>query len=391
LLTVRRPWLTASIAAPVLIAIAVSSVFVGLRLASAADGDITKFVVAGSVFTDPEEAPEGLAILPNVGYDANFYYRLALDPLNFDKTAFGITIEGDQQLRRDRILYPAIVYVVSAGSQAVVPWAMVIVNILAMGAIAGFGALLARAGNRAPLWGLLFLSFPLMFFSLGRDLTEPLEVALLLGGLVALRQSRWWWATAAFSGAVLTRETALLVVGAFALERIWCWIRREASPGVRDLSWAVPGAVFAAWQGVIHLETGRFGFTAGDEGTTAPLFGVPDFVDSLTDRFRDLSAGNLLINAEAVVLLGVIVLGVAALRATTTPRHERCAFVVLAVFASMFLGAGSWLQEGGPRAFADVYALAVLMLLATPWRLRVPTAIVGAVSLGAMVQLVRFI
>jgi hypothetical protein len=388
---VRARWLTTSIAAPAVIAIAISSVFVVLRLAVFADGDVTKFVVAGAVFTDPERAPEDLFVRPDVGYDANFYYRLALDPLNFDETAFGITIDEDQQLRRDRILYPAIVHVAAVGSVDAVPWAMVIVNIAAMGAIAAFGAALARASGRAPLWGLLFLSFPLIWFSLGRDLTEPVEVALVLAGLLALRRERWWWATAAFTGAVLTRETALLVVIGVAADRVWRWIRREARPGVPDLTWVLPGVVFAAWQGVIRLETGRFGFTGGDEGSGVPFFGLPDFVDSVFDRFQDINSSTLLLNAQVIVLLAVIVLGVFALGKTAAPRHERWAFLALGVFASAFFGAGSWLVEGGPRAFADLYALAVLVVLATPWRLRVPAVITAVVGVAAMVQLVRFV
>jgi len=389
--TTTARWITRSIAAPAVIAVAVAAVFVMLRLVAFADGDETKFVVAGSVFTDPERAPDGLYVRPDVGYDGNFYYRLALDPLNFDDKAYGITIEGNQQLRRDRILYPAVAHVVVLGSVDATPWALLIVNIAAMGAIAACGAALARANGRAPLWGLLFLSFPLLFFSLGRDLTEPLEVALLLAGLLAVRRERWWWATAAFTGAVLTRETALLVVVALAADRIWRWVRHEARPGVPDLPWVVPGAAFAAWQGVIHLETGRLGFTGGSGGMTAPFFGLPDFVDSLLDRLRDVDAAALLLDAEAVALLGVLVLGAVALRTTTAPRHERWAFVFLALFASAFFSSGSWLEEGGIRAFADLFTLAVLVLISTPWRLTVPAAVNGAVTAAAMVQLVRFV
>ncbi len=384
-------WITKSIAAPAIIALVISAGFVMLRLLVFADGDVTKFVVAGSVFTDTKRAPEGLFVRPDVGYDANFYYRLALDPLNFDDTAYGITIEGDQQLRRDRILYPVLAYVVSVGSVEAVPWALVFVNIAAMGTIGLCGGALARSSGRAPLWGLLFLGFPLLFFSLGRDLTEPLEVALLLAAFLALRRERWLWATLAFSGAVLTRETALLVVAAVGAERVWRWARRDDRPGLRDLAWVAPGAVFITWQAVIRLETGRFGFTGGDDGMTAPFFGLPDFIDRSIDLLDGFGTHGLLQNAEAAALLVVVVLGAVALRFTTAPSPQRWAFVALAVFASAFFGSGSWLLVGGARAFADIYAIAVLILIATPWRLTVPALVTGTVTAAAMVQLVWFV
>jgi hypothetical protein len=45
-----------------------------------------------------------------------------------------------------------------------------------------------------------------------RESTEPLEVALVVVGLLALRRRRPGWAAAALAGAVLTRETALIAV-----------------------------------------------------------------------------------------------------------------------------------------------------------------------------------
>lgn len=372
-----------------MITIALASVFVALRLAVFADGDETKFVVAGEIFTDPEKVPDGLFVRSDVGYDGNYYYRLALDPLNWDDTAFGITIVGDNQLRRDRIFYPAVVHVLSLGSEQATPWVMILVNIASLGAIAGLGAVFARSHGRAPIWGLLFLAFPLFLFSLARDLTEPLEVALVMAALLALRRERWLWATAALSCAVLTREPALVIVAALGAERMYRWVRREARPGLADLPWIVPGVVFAGWQGIIHANTGRFGFTGGDAGVTAPFFGLPEFVEESFNFLKGFEWPGLRQNGEAFVLLFMIVLGAFALRKTAATRPERWAFVALAIFASTFLGAGSWLEQGGIRAFSDLFALSVLMLIASPWRLAVPAAVGGTVSAAVAVQLVR--
>jgi hypothetical protein len=380
-----------SLVVPTVMVLAIAAAFVGLRLADVAGGDVTKFVVAGSTFTDPARAPDGLAVLPSVGYDGNFYYRLALDPLNFNDTDFGITIQGDQQLRRDRILYPAVVHVIALGSVDAVPWTMVAVNVLAMAAIALFGAALARSTGRRPLWGLLFVAFPLLWFSLARDLTELLEVALVLAALLGIRNKRWGWVTVALTAAVLTRETAVLVVAGLAADRVVGWARRRERPSTPDLAWAIPLAALMAWQLVIRAEVGRFGFTGGSGGMNAPFWGLQKFLEHSYDLARTGALPGLLQDAEAGVLVLVVALAVISLRSTTAPSSEQWALVLLTLFAASLLSAGSWLEEGGLRAFADLYVVAVLVAMSSKRRLAVPVAIAAGTSFAAMVQLVRFI
>ena len=55
---------------PTVVALVIATVFVLLRLADFADGDVTKFVVAGTTFTDPQRAPDGLAVMPAPGTTA---------------------------------------------------------------------------------------------------------------------------------------------------------------------------------------------------------------------------------------------------------------------------------------------------------------------------------
>jgi hypothetical protein len=375
---------------PGVIALALAALFVTLRLAVMADGDETKFVVAGDQYVDRARAPEDLFVRTGLGYDGQFYYRFALDPLDFEQTSHGITI--DDILRREyRILYPAVVHVLSAGSDDAVPWLMIVVNVLAIGAIGLVGGALARDSGRSPLWGLAFLSFPLWSFSVGRDLTEPLEVALLLAGFYALRRERWGWATAAFAGAALARETAVVVVAVLAVERVYTWIRREDRPGRRDLVWVVPGVAFVAWQAVVQIETDRTGVSQGGDKLTFPFFGLPDFVDRSFDLLDGFHAPGVLQDAQAVVLLLVFALAAFALWRSAAPRREKWAYVALAVVASMLFSRAPWIEESAPRTFADLYAVSLLLLMGTPRRLLVPVAVATPVAVFAMVQQIRFI
>src|SRR5438093_13089613 len=87
----------AAVLVPVLCAFVLSSAVVALRLGSA-DWDPAAFVRAGDRFGSPAHAPKSLTIIHGIGYDGQFYYRLALDPFTKTRTAFGITL--DQPARR---------------------------------------------------------------------------------------------------------------------------------------------------------------------------------------------------------------------------------------------------------------------------------------------------
>src|SRR5215472_12480270 len=83
-----------------LIALAGYVCFIALRWWIAADGNITKFVRAELPFAHPARVPAGLYVFGSNGYDGQFYYRLALDPANLHRTAFGITLDHPYRLER---------------------------------------------------------------------------------------------------------------------------------------------------------------------------------------------------------------------------------------------------------------------------------------------------
>ena len=93
-----------------------------------AKGHLSLFIMAGHTFTHRAQLPRGLLLVPSAGYDGQFYYRLALNPVNWSKTAYGITM--DQSYRYTRIGYPILAWLVSLGQHQLVPVAMVVINLL---------------------------------------------------------------------------------------------------------------------------------------------------------------------------------------------------------------------------------------------------------------------
>ena len=147
----RRPIVPGSIA--LLAALA----FVLARWQTWAKGDITRFILVGRHFATPSQLPRGVAVAPTYGYDGQFFYRLALNPVNFSHIAYGIRV--DQPYRYMRIGYPWLTWLVSFGQHVLVPVILVVINIVAIGAIGYLGGMFARQGGRHALAGLVLPAY----------------------------------------------------------------------------------------------------------------------------------------------------------------------------------------------------------------------------------------
>lgn len=359
-----------------------AAVFVVLRLGVMADWRITRFIVAGSRFVDRAQAPTGLAIVPRAGYDGQFFYRLALDPANLHVTAFGITVFP--LFRLQRIGYPVLTWLAALGHDSWVPVAMVVVNGLAIAAIAFLGAVAARQAGRHALWGLLVAAYFGFVFSVGRDTAEPVEAAFLIAGLLAYRRRRPVLAGLLLAFGALTRETVLVAVAALALTRLVELVRRRARVGASDLAWVIPPIAFVAWQVVVRAVIGVFPLTSdADRNLNPPFLGLYHGIKRhltviVHGPFTAHAVPNELWVLQVIVLGVVVVAAVRALPTTTAPVHERVAFV-LYVLELGVLSPSIWLGMVDLRSLDEVYVVAMLLLLALPSRI---TRVLPAMALS---------
>lgn len=397
--------------------------FLLVRLAVAAHGDITELVLAGRSFVDPALAPSGLHVFSGSGYDGQFYYRLALDPAALGLRGHGIRL--DNLFRLQRIGYPVMVWLASAGRPTLVPEAMVGVNLAALSLLGVCGGVLARMGRRHALWGLLLAGYFGYLLSLGRDLTEITAAVATAAGLLALRRPRPVLAALALTAAVLTRETAMVVVGAVALADVaGRLVRHGLVGGARRCSsgtelalaaggsaadgaevpapgqdrspwswmaWAVPAAAFVAWQVVVRLAAGRVA-GAGDVAANlsvpfvAPARAVAHYVGGLP------AAVSLLWSFELVVLvvLSIYATGALGRDRRLVPTHDALAWV-LAVALAASLSGEVWMGAVDFRSLDFAWLLGVVVLLSSRRRLRLPAALAAAAWLVAAVHLSLFL
>ncbi|HWE68186.1 MAG TPA: hypothetical protein VG298_16210 [Acidimicrobiales bacterium] len=403
-----------------------STGFVVLRWLDAAHRQLGQFVVAGSRYVKPNRVTKGLPIHGGSGYDGQFYYRLALSPFNLARTAYGIRL--DSFSRVERVGYPFLVWVVARGHDATVPLAMVIVNVVACGVLALAGGLLAQSAGRHALWGLVFAGYWGYLWTLGRDLTELTSAALLMLALAALLRHAPIWSGLAFLGAVVSKETSVLLIGTLTLVTIYLRLKARPSllsagpaylalstsgaasgsvamqpstapstapsttlgrlrPRRSDLALIIPLAGFILWQVVLLSATGKLPiYKSGGENLSLPFVGLYHGVVHYVTTFPSISSALWI--GELLVLALLAVAAVLSLR--SSPLEFRFLWMV-SVLLALCAATGIFLGDVGFRSLDDAFLMGWVILLFRPQRMWPMAVICGGVWLVVSAELIRFI
>jgi hypothetical protein len=176
----------------------------------------------------------------NDGYDGQFAYYIALDPV-------GARAHLDRvNYRYTRILYPMAARLLSLGHAELVPYVLILINWLAIAAGTLAVALWLRRKGLSPWLSLVYGLSPGLFVCLQRDLEEPLAYALIalamylyaLGG-----RRRVLWSGVAFGLAALTRESTAVFPVVLGLRLIVEGRPPDGSGGRRR--WSPPALLLA--------------------------------------------------------------------------------------------------------------------------------------------------
>lgn len=296
----------------------------------ARDRDITRFIVLGTENVDESRLPARVATIPGWGYDGTAFYRLALDPFTSETTAYGISFDAPAY-RQQRIGYPLIVWLLSAGQPRAVPWLLVIVNIVAVASIAAVGASYARESGRHAMAGLLFAIYPGFVYSVSRDLAEPLACLFGLSAIVAITRRRHLAAAALLCAAVLTRETFLIVAVAAALAHAFALLRKRASP-VTPVVFAAPIVIFAVWRAILAAHWGTAPLSPGAIELTKPFVEYARVLISSSSLRR---IHRLHFTEAAYLGLGVILVLAALLKSSASTVTKLAWMAYLAMAATL--------------------------------------------------------
>ncbi len=232
---------------------AVMAVIVGLGFAvwrlAQADWDPVALAEVGTRFSEAD--PQG-----SEGYDGQFSYYIAMDP---DPTQIGPFLDN-APYRYQRIGYPLLARALAFGQPDLIPWALLLVNVVAHGlGTFAFTTLVTRFGkpNR---YALIYGLWVGLIAAVGLDMPEPMAFMLAIGSIVFYYQDRVFLAALLMTAAVLTREALLPFMAAMLLTSLW---KRDRTGS----AWFLIGLLaFSAWQVWLKLTFGDFGLGTGGAG-----------------------------------------------------------------------------------------------------------------------------
>ncbi|MFH1112261.1 MAG: hypothetical protein V1712_04325 [Patescibacteria group bacterium] len=332
--------------------------------------DISCFVVAGSHYVDRNAAPQSLSILSDsYGYDGQFYYRLALNPFTNKWVENGIRFDN-APYRHQRILYPLIIWFLSFGSVNLVPFLMVFFNYIVLCLIAWLGARYAAMFNRHALWGMALAFYPEFIFSLSRNLTEIIEVCLIIAGLYAIRQRKWVGATIFLLLGVFARETSIIVALAVLASNLLAKLPLLAKWKIERIYpwyvWAVPLGSYGVWQSLLWYVWGSPPLSGATRVLGLPFLG-------LFSNFHFIEFAqqiNQLLWLATIFLCLLVFVVLVAIRSSQANSVE-----FLSWLGFLFLISSVpvvWQECGFLRAAAGFYALSTIILFGSLTKLKFP-------------------
>jgi hypothetical protein len=371
---------------PVVVVAALFALVVGQRLETTYYGNATGFVLFGRLFARYTRPPSSAVIRSPIGYDGQFFYLQATDPLLLRDSTLAGFVNTDQPFRMQRMAYPALAYLLAAGQRSRLPESLLAVNLLAVAAVtAGFATYAHRRGWSG-WWGLAVGLMAGLLTGTLRDLSDPLAIASVLAGLILWRERRRAWAALLLSVAVLAREPMLLAVAAIAIDAAMRWWRARGTPsaGSRILreAWpvvAIPVAAFLIWQVYIDL---RFG---GNAASASSAF-KPPFVNVLDEVRHALDDPAGVDSVWDLAYLTLMVSGIAAAAALVRDRVTSSGLAALMFGLTLLV-----LVFGDPWSYTRLSApmLAALLLAGLEQHNRPALAIcAAAAALTVMLPLV---
>ena len=332
----QRTWVVV-----LLIVAAFYGLLIGLKLART--GSPASFIVAGERFSEPGVAPiPADQILPGVGYDGQFYFRIAIAPWSAAEVEQGMAFDV-ASYRQQRILYPLLAYMTSFGNAALTAWMLIAVNFVAVLGVAWMAARIMNDLNRSVYWGVFVAIYPGFMFALVRDLTDIVAMFWLLAAIRAHLHGRLGRFSVYMSLAILSRESTV--------------VHRRESAFRNLVSCGIPVLVYASWSSFC---THRW---PDSTMTLAPrIIGIP-FHHMLTfffDRAWRFGAGyGVLWITQALLLLAWLARAGVGLFRSEAPRIVTAGFVT---YVLVVVCMNVWREDVGfLRIFAPAFVLAAFI------------------------------
>ncbi len=246
-------------------------VIIGI-IASRYDFNLSCFINFGekSPFVIKKLVPPNFIIMKDIsGYDGQAYYYAASDP--FIKTNFHrIDLKKYQ-----RFLYPFLAHMLAFGRKTLLPYSLLIINILAILIGTLFLSFLLKKRRISVWYSLIFALGIGNIIALQYDLTTPLYLCLILIGIYFYEEKKIVSTALFFSLALLTRETTGLIILIFLIYEFFG--KRYKNSIVIALSF-IP---FIVLQFVLYQRLGEIVILGSSGHLTLPFAGIVQHINNI--------------------------------------------------------------------------------------------------------------
>ena len=295
------------------------------------------------------------------GYDGQFSYYIASSP---DPKEVEPKLDVPAY-RYQRILYPLIARLGSAGSEALLPWSLVIVGLLAHwgGTWSVARYLLDKALN--PWYALSYGLWVGLVASIALGLGEPLAYGLAAGGWLLRARGRLLWSALSFGLALFAKETTIIFLAAAILAEL-AGERRGRALG----AYLAAVAAFIGWQAWLWRTFGSIGVGSGGDMAT-PFEWIPFMGLFRIGTVDILALGLFLLIFLPTVVLPTIWAVIVSVRSILSGTISAGAWSLLGNgIAVMILPFSTFREPLGLVRFASGLVLAVILFSASQQHLR---------------------
>jgi hypothetical protein len=241
-----------------LLAVALVALF-SIRILSALEWDATVFVgFGGEAIPIREYAEERLGpvfLRVDQGHDGKYFFVQANDPFVLEPESNAGLLERPLY-RSQRMFYPLLAGAGGLLSPGAIVWALLVINVLAMGAGTWATAWIAQTMGVSPWWGLAFVLNPGFISELIIDGAGVVAAVAAFAAVGCILHRRLGLAILLLSVAALTREAMLIAAVGSGL---WWWRQSEESRKAVMIV-AIPTAAVGLW--ALYLRW-RIGWDSG--------------------------------------------------------------------------------------------------------------------------------
>ncbi len=239
------------------------------------EGDPMDFVNTGERFTQGD--PRARA-----GADGQFYYYIATEGASAGALA---KMDFPASFRYQRIFYPALAATISLWQPALVPWAMIGINVVSAAVFTGLLAYTLRLRSRmSPWYALLGGLWMGSMLSVRFVMAEPLALALGMLAVVLYVHNRFIWVIVLAGITALTKEVGLILIGGLILHTLWQrqWLKSLSLAAGALIPYLLWAWVIGQWLriGISDTQSFRqfslipFGGIAGSFNLVFVIFGI---------------------------------------------------------------------------------------------------------------------